>query len=158
MVALAVAVGVLLATQAEDARDRARDAFTQGQELYRAGDYAGALAAFQNAETARASPAAEYNIGRCYERLGQPAESVAAYERYLQEAPDAPDHDAVAEHVSELRRQIALEGHFDRLGGAAGCHGHRGPGSERAGSREQAASGRPPHRPRGARRPHTRTP
>src|SRR5271166_3843319 len=101
MVALAVAVGLLLTTQAEEARDRARDAFSQGQELYRAGDYAGALSAFQSAEALSPSPAAEYNIGRCHERLGQLAEAVAAYERYLAEAPDAPDHDALAGHLVE---------------------------------------------------------
>jgi tetratricopeptide (TPR) repeat protein len=112
MFAFAVAVGVLLTTQAEEARDRARDAFSQGQELYRAGDYAAALAAFQSAEAARASPAAEYNIGRCHERLGQLDEAVNAYERYLTEAPDAPDHDALAEHVAELRRQIPADGHL----------------------------------------------
>lgn len=110
MVALAVAVGVLLTTQAEDTRDRAREAFSQGQELYRVGDYARALAAFQSAEAAQPSPAAEYNIGRCHERLGQPAQAVAAYERYLVAAPAAPDHDVVAEHVAELRRQIPAEG------------------------------------------------
>jgi tetratricopeptide (TPR) repeat protein len=110
MVALAVAVGLLLATQAEDARDHARDAFTQGQELYRTGDYAGALAAFQSAEAARPSPAAAYNIGRCYERLGHPAEALSAYERYLTETPDAPDRDALAEHIAELRRQVPAGG------------------------------------------------
>jgi tetratricopeptide (TPR) repeat protein len=109
MVALALAVGLLLTTQPEEARDRARDAFVQGQELYRAGDYAGALAAFQTAEKAQPSPAAQYNIGRCYERLDQPAEAVAAYERYLAEAPGAADHEAVAAHVAELRAQIPPE-------------------------------------------------
>jgi tetratricopeptide (TPR) repeat protein len=110
MVSLALVVGLLFTTQAEDARDRARDAFTQGQELYRAGDFAGALAAFQQAEEAAPSPAAEYNIGRCYERLGQPAAAVTAYERYLAQAPAAPDYDAVAARVVELRRQIPAQG------------------------------------------------
>jgi len=112
MVALAVAVGLLLTTQAEEARDRARDAFTQGQDLYRTGDYAGALAAFQNAEAIQPSPATQYNIGRCHERLGQLADAVAAYERYLSAAPDAPDHDALAGHVAELRRQMPQVGHL----------------------------------------------
>ncbi len=110
MVALAVAVGLLLTTQAEEARDRARDAFTQGQEKYRAGDYTGALDAFQRAEVATPSPATEYNIGRCNERLGHLPEAVAAYERYLFEAPEAPDHEAVASHVAELKRQLPPEG------------------------------------------------
>jgi tetratricopeptide (TPR) repeat protein len=110
MVALAVAVGLLLSTQPEEARDRARDVFAQGQELYRAGDFAGALAAFQTAEATQPSPAAEYNIGRCYERLGQLPEAVAAYERYLAGAPAAPDHDALAEHMAALRAEIPPEG------------------------------------------------
>jgi len=110
MVALAVAVGLLLSTQPEEARDRAREAFSQGQELYRTGDFAGALAAFQTAEATQPSPAAEYNIGRCYERLGQLPEAVAAYERYLAAAPLAQDHEAVAEHVAKLRGDIPPEG------------------------------------------------
>jgi tetratricopeptide (TPR) repeat protein len=110
MVALAVAVGLLLAADPEGARDRAREAFTEGQALYRAGDFASALAAFQRAEEASPSPAAVYNIGRCHERLGQLPEAVAAYERYLSEAPAAADHDAVAGRVAELRRQIPAQG------------------------------------------------
>jgi tetratricopeptide (TPR) repeat protein len=110
MVALAVAVGLLLSTQPEEARDRARDAFAQGQELYRAGDFAGALAAFQTAEALQPRPAVEYNIGRCHERLGQLSEAVAAYERYLAGAPTAPDHDAVAEHVAKLRGALPPQG------------------------------------------------
>ena len=115
MVALAVAVGLLLTTQPEDARDRARDAFSQGQELYRAGDFRGALAAFQTAEATQPSPAAEYNIGRCRERLGELPEAIAAYENYLAQAPEAPDRATVAEHVEELRRQIPAEAHLSVL-------------------------------------------
>ena len=48
-------------------------------------------------------------MGRCYERLGQPAEAVAAYERYLAQAPDAPYRDALVEHVAALRREIPAE-------------------------------------------------
>jgi tetratricopeptide (TPR) repeat protein len=110
MIALAVAVGLLLSTQPEEARDRARDAFAQGEALYRAGDFAGALEAFQTAEATQPSPAAEYNIGRCYERLDRLPEAVAAYERYLAGAPEAPDHEAVAEHVAKLRGEIPPEG------------------------------------------------
>jgi tetratricopeptide (TPR) repeat protein len=109
MVALTVAVGLLLTTQPEEVRERARAEFAQGQELYRTGDYAGALAAFQNAQETQPSPAAEYNIGRCYERLGQLPEAVAAYERYLAAAPEAPDQAALGEHVAELRRQMPAE-------------------------------------------------
>jgi tetratricopeptide (TPR) repeat protein len=112
MVAFAVVVGLLLATQPEEARDRARDAFAQGQELYRAGDYAGALSAFQTAELTQPSPAAQYNIGRCYEQLGQPAEAVTAFERYLAETPGGADHEAVTEHTAELRRRIPAEAHL----------------------------------------------
>lgn len=112
MVALAVAVGLLLTTQPEDTRDRAREAFSQGQELYRAGDFKGALAAFQTAEATQPSPAAEYNIGRCHERLGELPEAIAAYERSLAQAPDSEDHAAVAEHVAELRRQLPAEAHL----------------------------------------------
>lgn len=110
MVVLAVAVGLLLAAEPEDARDRAREAFAEGQTLYRAGNFAAALSAFQRAEAASPSPAAIYNVARCQERLGRLDEAVASYERYLAAAPDAPDHDAVAGHVVELRRQIPPQG------------------------------------------------
>jgi tetratricopeptide (TPR) repeat protein len=110
MVVLAVALGLLLATESQDARDRAREAFGEGQTLYRGGNYAAALEAFQRAEAAVPSPAAIYNVARCQERLGQIDQAVASYERYLAAAPDAPDHDAVAGHVVELRRQIPPQG------------------------------------------------
>jgi tetratricopeptide (TPR) repeat protein len=110
MSALVVAVGLFLAADPPEARDRAREAFAQGQALYLAGDFAGALAAFQAAESASPTPAAVYNIARCRERLGEIAQAVTAYESYLAQAPDAPDHDAVAGHVAELRRQLPAEG------------------------------------------------
>src|SRR5688572_19127953 len=59
-----------------------------GAELYSAGNYAGALAAFERAYSLIMEPNLLFNIAGCYERLGQPARAVEYYERFLR-APHA---------------------------------------------------------------------
>lgn len=59
-----------------------------GAELYTAGNYAGALAAFERAYSLIMEPNLLFNIAGCYEQLGQPARAVEYYHRFLR-APDA---------------------------------------------------------------------
>lgn len=59
-----------------------------GAELYAAGNYAGALAAFERAYSLIMEPNLLFNIAGCYERLGQPARAVEYYQRFLL-APEA---------------------------------------------------------------------
>ncbi len=100
--------GLLLSTAPGDV-EQARADFERGADLYRAGDYRGALAAFQAAQARAPAPQSLFNIARCQERLGELAEAVESYDAYLSAAPAAPDRAAVAAHLAELQARLPLE-------------------------------------------------
>ena len=58
-----------------------------GEKKFKAADYAGALADFEAANTAKASPEADRFIGLSHDNLGHFAEAVVAYERFLANVP-----------------------------------------------------------------------
>jgi hypothetical protein len=58
-----------------------------GEKKFKAGDFTGALADFEAANTAKASPEAERFIGLSHDNLGHFPEAVAAYERFLANVP-----------------------------------------------------------------------
>ena len=100
--------GLLLAAPPGDV-EQARADFEHGAALYRAGDFRGALAAFEAAQARAPAPQALFNIARCQERLGQLADAVESYGAYLALAPDAPDREAVAARITELRARLPLD-------------------------------------------------
>jgi hypothetical protein len=66
------------------------------------------VAAFERANAATPRPAFDYNIARCYDRLGRWKEALQFYERYLA-SPDAkqdPTADETRARVAELRARI----------------------------------------------------
>jgi tetratricopeptide (TPR) repeat protein len=81
----------------------ARAHYVSAQAYFKQGRVADALREFQEAYRIAPRPAFHYNIAICHEKLGNDAEAIAAYERYLEESPDAPDHDAVQAHIDQLR-------------------------------------------------------
>jgi len=58
-----------------------------GEKKFKASDFAGALADFEAANAAKASPEAERFIGLSQDNLGHYAEAVAAYEKFLANVP-----------------------------------------------------------------------
>jgi PEGA domain len=58
-----------------------------GEKKFKAGDFAGALADFEAANTAKASPEADRFIGLSHDNLGRFPEAVIAYERFLANPP-----------------------------------------------------------------------
>jgi len=100
--------GLLLSAPPGDV-DQARADFERGAALYRDGDFRGALAAFEAAQAHAPAPQALFNIARCQERLGQLADAADSYAAYLAAAPTAPDHDAVAARIQDLRARLPLE-------------------------------------------------
>ena len=83
--------------------ERSMQIYKEGLEHFRAGEYERALANFQEASALYASPAFQYNIGRCYEELGRNEDAVRAFEIYLKAKPDAPDSGDVRERIGRLR-------------------------------------------------------
>jgi hypothetical protein len=103
-----VMAGLLLSTLPGDV-EQARADFERGAELYRAGDFRAALAAFEAAQARAPAPQSLFNIARCQERLGQLADAVDSYTAYLAASPDAPDRAAVSARIEELRARLPLE-------------------------------------------------
>lgn len=95
MLAAVLLLPSLAAAQPDEATDpdtevAARE-FNRGGELYEQRRYTEAIAAFERAKAIRPLPAFDYNIARCYDRLGQWQKAVESYRRYLAAAGDAKD-------------------------------------------------------------------
>jgi len=85
-----------------EAKARAQVLLNEGTTAYGHGDYATALEKFTAAYRIFPSPKLWFNIGQANRDLGRPVEAVAAFDRFLREASDAP-----TETVSEARRSAA---------------------------------------------------
>jgi len=81
----------------------ARRAYDEGTAHFNAGRFAEALAAFQRAHTLRPNPVVLIPILECHERLQQVPEAIAVLDRYLQEAPTAPNREALEARRTALR-------------------------------------------------------
>jgi tetratricopeptide (TPR) repeat protein len=96
---------------AEDARAaEARAAYLRGADLYGKGRYQEAIAAFEEADRLKPSPALQYNVGQAQEKLGDVPAALAAYARYLRADPRAPNRDAVEKRVRSLEARLATTG------------------------------------------------
>ena len=81
------------------AKARAQSLLTEGTAAYGHGDYATALDKFTAAFKIFPSPKLWFNIGQANRDLGRPVDAVAAFDRFLREAGDAPP-----ETLAEARR------------------------------------------------------
>jgi Ca-activated chloride channel family protein len=91
----------LAAGEADAAAALFQDPAWRAAARYRGGDYAGALTDLSDLN----GPEADYNRANALARLGRLDESIAAYERTLQQAPDHADARANLELVRRLRDQ-----------------------------------------------------
>jgi tetratricopeptide (TPR) repeat protein len=96
----------LAAAEADPDTEIAQRLFADGVAAYNEHDYARALDRFEAARRVKPLPAFDYNIARCHDRLGQAAPAIAAYERYLAAAPEAPDAGEVRTRVAVLRARV----------------------------------------------------
>lgn len=80
----------------------ARAQFQRGQRAYSEGRYSDALQAFRAAHALQPLPALEFNIARCHEQLGQLAEAIAAYRRFIARSPAGAATDQALERVKQL--------------------------------------------------------
>lgn len=103
LLALILCSQLAYASSFED--ELARAHFLSGQSYFDEARYADALHEFHEAYTISRRPGFQYNIGVCEEKLGHTDAAIAAFERYLREAPNAPDRATVEARLSELRGQ-----------------------------------------------------
>jgi hypothetical protein len=90
-------------------RERARQNFNQGVELFEQGDYEAALVSFSSAYESAPHYAVLYNMGNTLARLGRVVEARQKLEQYLSEGGEAiagPRRAEVEGRLAELRRRI----------------------------------------------------
>ena len=90
-----------------DAPEQAVRRYKLGIELYRAKKYEAAAREFRVASKLYpTSPKLAYNLARCLERSSRYGEAVAAYERYLEIAPEADDRVQVEGFIAALLEEL----------------------------------------------------
>jgi tetratricopeptide (TPR) repeat protein len=85
--------------------DLARAHFITGQSYYSQNRYQEALNEFKEAYRLSHRPRFLYNIGVCYEHLGQADDAIANYEQYLVEESEAGDRANALERIRTLKQQ-----------------------------------------------------
>jgi iron complex outermembrane receptor protein len=98
-------LGLLLwagSVRADGPRDEAKRHFAAGEARFRAGDFRGAIAEFQQADRLVPSPILAYNQALCHDRLGETEPAVRLYRDYLARRPDAPNRAEVEGRIAAL--------------------------------------------------------
>jgi len=86
-----------------DADAEARRAFEAGRQAYDSGDFADALARFEQAHRLSPRPELLYNIGRAADSDGQFGRATAAYAAYLEAFPLSPNRAFVEARLEKTR-------------------------------------------------------
>lgn len=84
------------------AEPSAKDLYDKGTEAFDFEDYQTALADFEQAYALDPRPSFQFNIGQCEKKLGHKELAVAAFRKYLDDAPRAPNRAAVEQMIAEL--------------------------------------------------------
>ena len=108
----ALALTVCLATLfvsvgAQAADDEVRRLESRGRQAYGEGRYAEAVTAFRAAYKLNPQAKYYYNIAKAQEKLARYLDAIESYQRYLLEAPDAPDRADVEVTVKLVRQKLA---------------------------------------------------
>jgi hypothetical protein len=104
-----VAVLALRSPVHADVRDEAGREFAAGEAADRRGDYERALQHYMRANDLVPHPSTVFNIATNYERLGKLHESLVWFQRYVDEARNAPDREAVLRRIRDLKARIQAE-------------------------------------------------
>lgn len=89
---------------------KAKELAQAAQRLYKLARYAEAIVKFEEAYAIRPHPQITFNIGRCYEQLGEIAKAMRSYRDYLRLSPSAPDRETVADAITNLERRLREKG------------------------------------------------
>lgn len=123
---------------------QAKQHFEAGRAAYNAGDYAGSIREFKQAEALRPSPILDYNIGLANEKLGKRRVAVKYYRRYLELQPNAANKDEVNGRVTALEAAIAQQPSAASQAQPGGTAPQGQPGQAPGQAEEQASDMPPP--------------
>lgn len=82
--------------------------FDEGEVLYQAGDYTGALAKYQESYQESGWPELLFNLGQCQRQLGQRDEAIRFYRQFLEKAPKSPYRPEVERKIREMESATTL--------------------------------------------------
>jgi tetratricopeptide (TPR) repeat protein len=110
-VLIALVLAALLAGRTAHAADpkteKAREHYLQGDAFYKLDKYADALHEYEQAYIAKPDPSFLYNIAQCHRLMGDRADALRFYRRYLKDAPGAPNRAIAEKHIRELEAALA---------------------------------------------------
>jgi tetratricopeptide (TPR) repeat protein len=90
-------------SRAADPRlDSARAHSQVGDSYYKLEKYENAIAEYEQAYVAKPDPSFLYNIAQCHRLMGQGAEAIKFYRRFLKDAPTAPNRAVAEKHIRDL--------------------------------------------------------
>ena len=90
-------------SRAADPRlDSARAHSQQGDSYYKLEKYANAIGEYEQAYLAKPDPSFLYNIAQCHRLMGQGAEAIKFYRRFLKDAPAAANRAVAEKHIRDL--------------------------------------------------------
>lgn len=101
-------VGSVAEAQSADARQRARQLYTEAQALFEAGNYAQAEASFRAAYEAVPNPVVLRAVASAQEHQGNISGAIETLEVYLEQNPQASDRAEVEGLLTRFRAQPAI--------------------------------------------------
>lgn len=114
MVRQLIAIPVLLSLLATESRaqpdprtEKAREHYLQADAYYKVDKYREALGEYEQAYIAKPDPSFLYNIGQCHRLMGNKADALRFYRRYLKDAPNAPNRLVTEKQIRELDAALA---------------------------------------------------
>jgi hypothetical protein len=100
----AIVASIGVASRRADADDRAdaRTHYQNGLKLFNTSDYRGAIKEFNAAQQLVPSDLMHYNLGLCYDKLGEAEPAIEHYRAYLDKIPDAPKRTEIEASITRL--------------------------------------------------------
>jgi tetratricopeptide (TPR) repeat protein len=90
------------ARAADPRTESARQHSAQGDAYYKLEKYSNAIGEYEQAYLAKSDPSFLYNIAQCHRLMGQNAEALNFYRRFLRDAPNAPNRPVAEKHIKDL--------------------------------------------------------
>lgn len=87
----------------------ARDAYKQAMKNFDAGDYAGALTFYRQADSLHPGAAPKHKVAVCLDKLGRSREAIKAYEEFINYNPSQRYQDRVTaahKRIAEIRARL----------------------------------------------------
>jgi tetratricopeptide (TPR) repeat protein len=100
-------LGLRAAHADDDSRAQARARYQAGQKAYASGDYRLAIREFAAAEQLAPSGFNDYNLGLCYDKLGEADPAIRYYRSYLDRVGDAKNRAAVEASIARLEAAVS---------------------------------------------------